>query len=52
MYYHALGTIPHKRHTVFRRPDGELFTEELFGAEGFHGNSSLLYHYHMPTRVT
>ncbi len=51
MYYHALGTIPHKRHTVFRRPDGELFTEELFGAEGFHGSSSLLYHYHMPTRV-
>lgn len=51
MYYHALGIIPHKRHTIFRRPDGELFTEELFGAEGFHGNSSLLYHYHMPTRV-
>ena len=51
MYYHALGEIPHKRHTIFRRPDGELFTEELFGAEGFHGSSSLLYHYHPPTRV-
>lgn len=51
MYYHALGTIPHKRHTIFRREDGKLHTEELFGAEGFHGNSSLLYHYHMPTRV-
>lgn len=52
MYYHALGTIPHKRHTIFRREDGKLHTEELFGAEGFHGNSSLLYHHHMPTRVT
>ncbi len=51
MYYHALGEIPHKRHTIFRRPDGKLFTEELFGAEGFHGSSSLLYHYHPPTRV-
>jgi homogentisate 1,2-dioxygenase len=51
MYYHALGEIPQKRHTIFRRPDGELFTEELFGAEGFHGSSSLLYHYHPPTRV-
>jgi homogentisate 1,2-dioxygenase len=51
MYYHALGKIPHKRHTIFRRPDGELYTEELFGAEGFHGNSSLLYHHNMPTRV-
>ena len=51
MYYHALGEIPHKRHTIFRRPDGELITEELFGAEGFHGSSSLLYHYNPPTRV-
>lgn len=51
MYYHKLGSIPHKRHTQFRRPDGELYTEELFGAEGFSGNSSLLYHHYEPTRV-
>ena len=51
MYYHKLGKIPHKRHTQFRRADGELYTEELFGAEGFSGNSSLLYHHNEPTRV-
>lgn len=51
MYYHKLGEIPHKRHTQFRRNDGELHTEELFGAEGFSGSSSLLYHYHPPTTV-
>lgn len=51
MYYHKLGAVPHKRHTQFRRADGELYTEELFGAEGFSGNSSLLYHHNEPTRV-
>lgn len=51
MYYHRLGKIPQKRHTQFRRKDGQLYTEELFGAEGFSGNSSLLYHHHQPTTV-
>ncbi len=51
MYYHSLGKFPKKRHTQFRRKDGELYTEELFGAEGFSGNSSLLYHHHPPTTV-
>jgi homogentisate 1,2-dioxygenase len=51
MIYHTLGEIPHKRHTQFRRPDGELYAEELFGAEGFHGSASLLYHKHHPTKV-
>lgn len=51
MIYHKLGEIPKKRHTQFRRPDGELYTEELFGAEGFSGSSSLLYHHHPPTTV-
>ncbi len=50
-YYHKLGKIPHKRHTQFRRDDGQLYTEELFGTEGFSGNSSLLYHHHPPVRV-
>ncbi|MGA7733662.1 MAG: sigma factor-like helix-turn-helix DNA-binding protein [Chloroflexia bacterium] len=50
-YYHKLGKIPHKRHTQFRRSDGQLYTEELFGTEGFSGNSSLLYHHHPPVRV-
>jgi homogentisate 1,2-dioxygenase len=49
--YHTLGTIPRKRHTVFRKPDGGLYAEELMGHEGFVGTSSLLYHIHPPTTV-
>lgn len=48
-HYHTLGSIPRKRHTVFRRPDGGLYAEELMGHEGFVGTSSLLYHAHPPT---
>ena len=51
MIYHRLGRVPDKRHTQFRRPDGGLYAEELFGAEGFSCSSSLLYHAHPPTRV-
>jgi len=50
-YYHRLGTLPHKRHTVFRQPDGSLYSEHLVGSEGFSGAASLLYHIHPPTRV-
>jgi homogentisate 1,2-dioxygenase len=50
-FYHVLGEVPRKRHTVFRRPDGGLFAEELMGHEGFVGTSSLLYHTHPPTTV-
>lgn len=49
--YHRLGKIPPKRHTQFRKADGSLFHEQLFGTEGFHGVSSLLYHLQPPTRV-
>jgi homogentisate 1,2-dioxygenase len=49
--YHRLGEIPPKRHTQFRRPDGVLYSEEVFGTEGFSGNYSILYHYNPPTRV-
>ena len=49
--YHSLGTIPHKRHTVFKKPDGTLYYEQLFGTIGFDGMSSLLYHVHRPTMV-
>lgn len=50
-FYRKLGNVPHKRHTVFRRPDGQLYNEELFGTQGFSGMSSLLYHHNPPTRV-
>ncbi len=50
-FYHQLGNIPHKRHTVFKKPDGGYYYEELFGTIGFDGMSSLLYHCHRPTQV-
>lgn len=50
-YYHSLGTIPHKRHTQFRKPDGTLYSEQLFSTEGFSNDYSLLYHCHPPTRI-
>jgi len=50
--YHKLGKFPHKRHTTFYKEDGKsLYYEQLFGTEGFHGMSSLLYHTHRPTIV-
>lgn len=50
-HYHSLGSIPHKRHTQFRRPDGKLYSEQLFSTEGFSSNYSLLYHVHPPTQI-
>lgn len=49
--YHKLGKIPAKRHVQFRKPDGELYYEQLFGTVGFDGMSSLLYHIHRPTII-
>lgn len=49
--YIQRGKIPHKRHTVYRQPNGKLYHEELFGTEGFSGNSSLVYHLYPPTQV-
>jgi homogentisate 1,2-dioxygenase len=49
--YHHLGNVPRKRHSVFRRPDNCLYTEELMGNKGFVGPSSLLYHVQRPTQV-
>jgi homogentisate 1,2-dioxygenase len=49
--YHTLGQLPAKRHTQFRKPDGNLYYEQLFGTEGFSGMSSLLYHTHRPTMI-
>ena len=49
--YHKLGKIPPKRHTVFKKTDGSLHYEQLFGTIGFEGMSSLLYHLYRPTMV-
>jgi len=50
-HYHQLGEIPPKRHTQFRKPNGTLYSEEVFGTEGFSGNYSILYYNYPPTRV-
>ncbi len=49
--YHSLGKIPPKRHTQFRKPDGTLYAEQLFGTIGFDGMYSNSYHEHRPTQV-
>ncbi len=50
-FYHSLGKIPPKRHTIFKKPDGNLYYEQLFGTIGFDGMSTNLYHCHRPTQV-
>ncbi|AXO80512.1 homogentisate 1,2-dioxygenase [Olleya aquimaris] len=50
-FYHKLGNIPPKRHTQFRKPDGSLYAEQLFGTIGFDGMSTNSYHEHRPTQV-
>ena len=50
-FYHKSGSIPAKRHTQFRKPDGSLYSEELVSTEGFSSLYSLVYHCHPPTLV-
>lgn len=50
-FYKKLGNIPHKRHTTFKKKDGSLHYEQLFGTIGFDGMSTLMYHLHRPTMV-
>ncbi|PLX21726.1 MAG: homogentisate 1,2-dioxygenase, partial [Salinivirgaceae bacterium] len=50
-HYHRLGTIPQKRHTIFKKPDGGLYAEQLVSTEGFSDIYSLTYHCNPPTEV-
>ena len=50
-HYYTLGNIPHKRHTQFCKPNGGLYSEQLFSTEGFSNDYSLLYHVHPPTQI-
>ncbi len=50
-FYHQLGNIPPKRHTQFRKADGNLYAEELVSTLGFSSVYSLVYHCHPPTLV-
>lgn len=47
-----MGSVPPKRHTIHEKPEGGIYYEQLFGTEGFHGLSSLLYHTHRPTMIS
>ncbi len=49
--YHKLGKLPSKRHTQFKKPNGDLYYEQLFGTIGFDGMSTLLYEINRPTMV-
>lgn len=50
-HYQRRGSIPPKRHTQHRAPDGSLYREELMGEEGFTSDSSLLYHRGVPSAM-
>ncbi|GLY65044.1 homogentisate 1,2-dioxygenase [Amycolatopsis taiwanensis] len=50
-YYRQIGSVPPKRHTQHRTPEGGLYFEELMGEEGFSSDSSLLYHRHIPSAL-
>lgn len=50
-FYHSLGKIPPKRHTIFRKSNGDLYYEQLFGTIGFDGMYSNIYHEQRPTQV-
>lgn len=50
-HYHKLGEIPSKRHIQFRKPDGNLYAEQLVSTEGFSDLYSLVYHCYAPTNV-
>ncbi|MEU9129470.1 homogentisate 1,2-dioxygenase domain-containing protein [Kitasatospora sp. NPDC048540] len=50
-HYRQLGSIPPKRHTQHRTPEGGLYYEELMGEEGFTSDSSLLYHRGIPSAI-
>lgn len=49
--HHHQGQFPLKRHTIFRKPDGKLYAEELVSSEGFSSIYSLIYHCYPPTLI-
>ena len=50
-HYHKLGKIPPKRHIIFRKPNGDLYAEQVVSTEGFSDLYSVVYHLYPPTRV-
>ena len=50
-FYHKLGKIPHKRHIQFRKENGDLYYEQLFGTLDSMACPPTMYHEHRPTQV-
>lgn len=50
-HYLVKGEIPNKRHTVFEKPAGGLYAEEVVSSEGFSDLYSIVYHLNPPTKV-
>ena len=50
-HYYKMGEIPRKRHTVYRKPNGELYQEQVVSTEGFSDIYSIVYHCQPPTLV-
>ena len=50
-HYLIKGEIPKKRHTVFEKPEGGLYAEEVISSEGFSDLYSIVYHLNPPTKV-
>ena len=51
-FYHKLGAIPVKKHTVFFKENGKsLYREELVSSIGFSSIYSNKYHIHAPTQT-
>ena len=46
-----MGSVPQKRHTQHRKPDGTLYSEELVSTHGFSNVYSLIYHSYPPTMI-
>lgn len=51
-HFQSRGQVPRKRHTIFKKPDGTLYAEELVSTEGFSDVYSLIYHVWPPTMVS
>lgn len=50
-HYVKQGIVPEKRHTCFKKSNGELYREELFSTHGFNHIYSNKYHHNMPTKI-
>lgn len=50
-YFREVGSLPRKRRTLFPKPDGGFYAEELVGEDGFSQDLSHVYHQDPPTAI-